>query len=77
MTSFWVPSSILRTALPGLVKYFKGKQVVPPVLNYPPVSLNIFIHSTTQTKPTLQILASQSQLPAYDAAGVSFGLVST
>ena len=36
-TSFWVPGSILRSALPKLVKYFKGKKVVPPVENYPPV----------------------------------------
>ena len=36
-TSFWVPGSILRSVLPNLVKYFKGKKVVPPVENYPPV----------------------------------------
>src|ERR1700679_2207261 len=34
--SFWVPGSILRSALPNLVKYFKGKKVFPPVENYPP-----------------------------------------
>jgi hypothetical protein len=36
-TSFWVPGPILRSALPNLIKYFKGKKVVPPVKNYPPV----------------------------------------
>ena len=41
-TSFWVPGSILRSAFPNLVKYFKGKQVVPPVENYPPVCFIVF-----------------------------------
>ena len=36
-TSFWVPGSILRSALPKLVKYFKGKKVFPPVENHPSV----------------------------------------
>ena len=36
-TSFWVPGSILGSALPNLVKYFKGKKVVPENLNFPPV----------------------------------------
>ena len=36
-TSFWVPGSILRSALPNLVKYFKGKEVVLPVENNPPL----------------------------------------
>ena len=40
-TSFWVPSSILMSALPNLVKYFKGKKVVPPVENYPPVRFTV------------------------------------
>jgi len=41
MTSFWVPGSILRAVLPSLVKYFKGKQVVLPVDNYPNVSFKV------------------------------------
>jgi hypothetical protein len=41
-TSFWVPGSILASALPNLIKYFKGKKVVPPVnLNYSPVSFTV------------------------------------
>jgi hypothetical protein len=42
-TSFWVAGSILRSALPNLVKYFKGKNVVLPVenLSYPPVRCTI------------------------------------
>lgn len=41
VTYFWVPGSILRSALPNLVKCFKGEKVVPPVENYPPVSLMV------------------------------------
>jgi Holliday junction resolvase YEN1 len=41
MTSFWVPGSILSSALPNLVKYFKGKEVVPPVANYFPVRFTV------------------------------------
>jgi hypothetical protein len=41
MTSFWVPESILRSALPKLVKYFKGNKVVPPVANYIPVRFTV------------------------------------
>ena len=48
-TSFWVPSSILRSALPNLVKYFKGKKVVPPVENYPPVRFTV-LRLTVQYK---------------------------
>jgi hypothetical protein len=40
-TSFWIPGSILRSALPKLVKYFKGKEVVPPVINHPPVCFRV------------------------------------
>ena len=40
-TSFWVPGSILRSVLPNLIKYFKGKKVVPPVENYPPVCFTV------------------------------------
>ena len=42
-TSFWVPSSILRSALPNLVKCFKGKKVAPPLENYPPVRSQIYL----------------------------------
>ena len=45
-TSFWVPGSILRSALPKLVEYFKGKEVVPPVENYPPVSFTDLLDHT-------------------------------
>ena len=41
-TSFWVPGSILRSAFPNLVRYYKGKEVVPPVENYPSVSFTVF-----------------------------------
>ena len=40
-TSFWVPGSILTSALPKLVKSFKGKKVVPPVENYPSVCFTV------------------------------------
>ena len=41
-TSFWVPGSILGSALPNLIKHFKGKKVVPPVnLSYSPVSFTV------------------------------------
>ena len=46
-TSFWVPGSILCSALPNLVKYFKGKKVILPVENYyPPVRLRSQIYFT-------------------------------
>ncbi|KAF8971159.1 PIN domain-like protein [Flammula alnicola] len=35
--SFWIPGSILRAALPNLVGQFRGRNAVPPVVNYPPV----------------------------------------
>jgi hypothetical protein len=47
--SFWVPGSILRSALPDLVKHFKGKEVVPPVENYPPVCFTV-LRSTYKLK---------------------------
>jgi hypothetical protein len=40
-TSFWVAGSILRSALPDLVKHFKGKNVVQN-LSYPPVCFTVF-----------------------------------
>ena len=83
MTSFWVPGSILRAALPGLVKYFKGKQVVLLADNYSHVSSKVLIYSPVQIK-CLQVLASPfnplpspSQFSAHDAAmaTVSFRFV--
>ncbi|KAF8958353.1 hypothetical protein BDZ97DRAFT_1842326, partial [Flammula alnicola] len=35
--SFWIPSSILRAALPNLVRQFQGQNAVLPVVNYPSV----------------------------------------
>ena len=62
-TSFWVPGLILRSALPNLVKYFKGKKVVPPVENYPPVCFSSQIYFFVQTKGP-QILTSSLELPS-------------
>ncbi|KAF8969668.1 PIN domain-like protein [Flammula alnicola] len=35
--SFWIPGSILRAALPNLVRQFQGRNAVLPVVNYPSV----------------------------------------
>jgi len=49
--SFWVPGSILRSAMPNLVKYFKGKKVDLPVENFPPVRYSSqILDRTIQTK---------------------------
>jgi len=81
-TFFWVPGSILKSALPILVKCFKGKKVVPPVENYPPVSSLYLLDYTVQTKgpqiliSSLELPPPHSQLPTHNAA-VSFRLVSS
>jgi hypothetical protein len=46
-TSFWVPGSLLRSALPNIVKYFKGKKVVPENLSFPPVSFTVLRSTVT------------------------------
>ena len=75
MTSFWIPGSILRSALPNLVKRFKGKKVVPPVENYPPVRFQflVLLDHKTQTKD-LQILTSLALPPPH--THTTFRLVS-
>ena len=41
-TAFWVAGSILKSALPNLVKHFTGeRKVVPLVENYPPVRFTV------------------------------------
>ena len=57
-TSFWVPGSILRSALPNLVKYFKGKEIVLPVENYPPVCLQFSVLLDLQYKLTVHRLST-------------------
>jgi Holliday junction resolvase YEN1 len=47
MTSFWIPGSILKSALPNLVKHFKGRKVVPQAINYPSVHFTV-LRSTVQ-----------------------------
>ena len=61
-TSFWVPGSILMYALPNLVKYFKGKKVIPPAENYPLVRLHLLVLDHIQTKG-FQILTSSLEKP--------------
>jgi len=39
--SFWIPGSILRTALPDLVRHFKGKKPVLPAENHLNVSFTV------------------------------------
>ncbi|KAF8153351.1 PIN domain-like protein [Crassisporium funariophilum] len=63
--SFWIPASILGSALPDLIKRFKGQKVVAPIATYTPV--------LTSSKPQqLKLSPRRIQKPTNNGASSSF-----